>query len=947
MTDNMNRQTGFMVVLIAGLSVACIGLIVALALRSETHPDKPVSEYGSVAEPEPESEGNDEWTLSDDEDNEVEYTFPWEKEVRLPRSVVPIHYDVYLHPNLQEGTFYGKVDVLVQNGEPRDHFLIHTKYLTIQDASVSRGTEKVDLMEVMEYKRNEFLVMRAHKDMAPGNYTLSVSFNGNLTKGIVGFYKSVYTNAQGVKVPIATSKFQPTFARQAFPCFDEPSFKSTFAVTLVRPTDGYIALSNMPVERERKDEPTQGFTEVKFEKSVPMVTYLACFIVCDFEFQEKLTSRHQTKFRVYATPLQRDRVKYALDIGANITDYFEDYFQIPYPLPKQDMIAIPDFVSGAMEHWGLITYRETNLLFDERESSSSNQQRVATVISHELAHQWFGNLVTLSWWDDLWLNEGFASYVEYKGVTNYHPDWDMEGQFLIKDLHRVMDLDATINSHPIVQPVDHPDQITEIFDTISYAKGASVLRMLEGFMGSEEFKLGISRFLKRFQYQNAVTQDLWTELSKVSSLNITKIMDTWTRQMGYPVLQIEKVKPTVYRIIQERYLTDPASSSKSANSPYGYRWEVPVTYITSTDPKNIQQKWLGAKEGYMELNIPPGVKWVKFNKGQTGYYRVNYPIEDWNAFGELLKEDPNTLDSTDRASLLNDAFSLAESGHLDYSIPMAMTQYLRKEKSYVPWNAVIDKLYRMHELMVNTDAYPALRKYLLTLVSDHYERLGWKDEGTHTERLNRVNIIGLACLVGHVGCLEEAGRLFNDWIEDDKVYIAPNIRRSVYKYGMMYKGNSRSWNIMFDRFMREDNAQEKKKLQYGLSWIKEPWILQQYIEMSKNESVVRSQDFLTGLRYIQWNPVGTPIVWDFIRREWPYLVARYTLNDRYLGRMPKYIAPFFSSQFKLDEMKAFFAKYPDAGAGERSRKQALETILNNISWLERHKNVIHSWLQRQ
>ena len=210
-------------------------------------------------------------------------------------------------------------------------------------------------------------------------------------------------------------------------------------MTLIKPSE-YIALSNMPVDTEIQNSPSKGLTEVKFQRSEPMVTYLACFIVCDFEYEEKLTAIYKTKFRVYAPPTQKERLAYALDIGANITDYFESYFEIPYPLPKQDMIAIPDFVSGAMEHWGLITYRETNLLFDQRESSSLNQQRVASVISHELAHQWFGNLVTLSWWDDLWLNEGFASYMEYKGVANYHQDWDMESQFLTSDLHHVMDL---------------------------------------------------------------------------------------------------------------------------------------------------------------------------------------------------------------------------------------------------------------------------------------------------------------------------------------------------------------------------------------------------------------------------------------------------------------------------------------------------------------------------
>lgn len=247
---------------------------------------------------------------------------------------------------------------------------------------------EIPLMEIIEHEANEFLVIRPEEKVPAGNYTIEIMFGGSLTRGIVGFYKSVYTNSEGRQIPMATSKFQPTYARRAFPCFDEPSFKSTFSVTLVRPSnDGYIALSNMPVEREVPNSPSTGLTEVKFVKSVPMVTYLACFIVCDFEYEEKLTATHKTKFRVYATSENRQRIKYALEIGANITDFFEDYFEIKYPLPKQDMIAIPDFVSGAMEHWGLITYRETNILFDKQISSSYNKQRVATVISHELAHQ--------------------------------------------------------------------------------------------------------------------------------------------------------------------------------------------------------------------------------------------------------------------------------------------------------------------------------------------------------------------------------------------------------------------------------------------------------------------------------------------------------------------------------------------------------------------------------
>ena len=383
----MSRQS-WLVVLVAILTITCLGLIIGLAtLGSSEQLQQP--QRSQAAEPEPESEP----------EAEPVFTEPWEKDVRLPSHLLPLHYDLYLHPDLDTGLFMGRVAIAIEATSPTSYFLVHTKYLDISDTRLANEDgDEISYMRAFEYERNEFWVVQLEEEVAAGNYSLSMEFNGNLTKGITGFYKSVYTNKLGEKVSIATSKFQPTYARKAFPCFDEPSFKSTFTTVLVRPSQGYIALSNMPVANEVEESPSTGLTTVTFQKSVPMVTYLACFIVCDFEYEEKLTTIHQTKFRVYATPAQKDRVRYALDIGANITDFFTDYYNISYPLPKQDMIAIPDFVSGAMEHWGLITYRETNLLYDDRESSSANRQRVATVVSHELAHQWFGNLVTLKVW---------------------------------------------------------------------------------------------------------------------------------------------------------------------------------------------------------------------------------------------------------------------------------------------------------------------------------------------------------------------------------------------------------------------------------------------------------------------------------------------------------------------------------------------------------------------
>lgn len=330
----------------------------------------------------------------------------WEEDNRLPQTVQPLNYDLYLFPNLENATFTGKVTITVETSEPRSFLLTHIQWLNITETRLTKESEEIPLEAAFEYSPNEYYVIVPEAKSNPlpvGKYHIFLEFKGRLDRDILGFYNSSYISQDGQVHKIATSKFQPTYARRAFPCFDEPSFKSTFKTTLVKPnTSGYIALSNMPEESSKVDSPLPGYTEVSFEKTVPMVTYLAIFIVCDFEHLETVSMQQKIPFRVYGTHQQKDRLNYALQIGAAVSEYYEGYFDIPYPLPKLDMAAIPDYSSGATEHWGLITYRESNLIFDPSSSSWANKERVAMVIAHELAHQWFGNLMTVFWWNDLW-----------------------------------------------------------------------------------------------------------------------------------------------------------------------------------------------------------------------------------------------------------------------------------------------------------------------------------------------------------------------------------------------------------------------------------------------------------------------------------------------------------------------------------------------------------------
>nr|CAD7448211.1 unnamed protein product [Timema bartmani] len=687
--------------------------------------------------------------------------------------------------------------------------------------------------------------------------------------------------------------------------------------------DNQMGHSLMLFQGEVSDSPAPGLTTVEFRTSVPMVTYLTCFIVSDFQRLPPVNISQGFPFSVYSTPAQVNKTAYALELGSKVTEYYIDYFNIPYPLPKLDMIAIPDFVSGAMEHWGLVTFRETLMLYDANISSTANQQRVALVVAHELAHMWFGNLMTLKWWNDLWLNEGFATYMEYKGVDNAHPDWHVMDSFLVDELHPVMVLDAVLSSHPIVQSVGHPDEITELFDTISYNKdllhvtsgvtrnfeegvstldsenaintrealnthnrhfnaaevncqltiadltltrdkdcimgslnaesgAASIIRMLEDFLGADKFREGVSRFLNKFKFSNALTQDLYDELesSGPEALDITRVMDTWTRQMGFPVVTVTPQKGGVRELRQSRFLADPDALRDQQED--GYLWDIPVTYTTASSDK-VHRAWLNSDMDSQRVENHLG-KTIPSSPDQDS--NLDLPVLGSIAqhkTSALANSATESLETPDRAHLLDDAFKLADSGLLDYKIALNLTGYLGNETEYIPWSVAATNFGFLRKMLSGTTTYPKLRKYVRNLVDRAYRQVSWDVDPEDSNSNN-------------------------------------------------------------------------------------------YIEYAKDESNVRSQDFFTVLHFIASNPVGNPIVWDFIRSEWEYLTGRFTLNNRYLGRTIPHVCSSFANKFKLQEMEMFFSLYPEAGAGTTARKQALEKVSNNIKWLEKHRTTIDTWL---
>ncbi|XP_015717477.1 glutamyl aminopeptidase [Coturnix japonica] len=856
---------------------------------------------------------------------------------RLPTYVKPIHYDLEVKPEMDTDIYTGTVNISIALGQSTSHLWLHLRETKITEMPTLRKSsgQQIALTDCFEYKAQEYIVMKAEAALTVTDesdpYILTLKFQGWLNGSLVGFYRTTYTE-KGVTKSIAATDHEPTDARKSFPCFDEPNKKATYSISIVH-QDKYGALSNMPVQETVSLG--NGWNRTTFQKSVPMSTYLVCFAVHQFQWVER-TSASGIPLRVYAQPQQLHTAEYAANVTKKVFDYFEEYFNLSYSLPKLDKIAIPDFGTGAMENWGLITYRETNLLYDPNESASSNQQRVAAVVAHELVHQWFGNIVTMEWWNDLWLNEGFASYFEYLGVNASEPDWQMLEQVLIDDVLPVMKDDSLLSSHPIVVDVSTPAEITSVFDGISYSKGASILRMLRDWITPELFQKGCQAYLKNHHFQNAKTQHFWEALEMASNKPVSEVMDTWTRQMGYPVLEMGN--NSVFT--QKRFLLDPNADISSPPSDLGYKWNIPV-------------KWgLGNSTNYMFYNTSDSAgititstanSFLNVNPDHIGFYRVKYDSQNWATLSTSLVNNHETFSAADRAGILDDAFSLARAGLVDYSVPLDLTRYLINETHYLPWHRAISAVTYIADMLEDdTNLYLRFQEYFRYLVKPIVNKLSWSDTGSHLDRLLRASVLDFACSMNDAESLKNASQQFEQWLQGQT--IAVNLRLLVYRYGMQNSGNESSWNYMFEKYQETPLAQEKEKLLYGLASVTNITLLDRYLKYVYNSSLIKSQDVFTVLRYISYNMYGKTMAWDWIRLNWEYLVGRFTINDRNLGRIVT-ISQNFNTDLQLWQMENFFEKYPNAGAGELPRSQSIEQVKNNIQWLKENKEEIQMWLE--
>ncbi|XP_062535538.1 aminopeptidase N [Armigeres subalbatus] len=937
---------------------------------------------------------------------------PQEDDVRLPRSIEPIAYNIRLIPFIVEDnfTFAGTVDIEVRVKEDCDNITLHAVALHIHEAHVRRhepganrddddgggrstrhlndatgsgnndnrqehsevdnayddttgdhddaGHIQIDRQLVVESKQF-YVLMFKRKLLAGERYVVRIKYDGILNDYLQGFYRSSYTARGNETRWLATTQFQPTDARRAFPCFDEPALKARFTISLARPKQ-MISLSNMP-RMKTYSAPEPGLEDYVwdvYEQSVPMSTYLVAFVVCDFIH---LSSGN---FAVWTRSDAISSARYALDVGPKILKYLEQFFDIKYPLPKMDMIALPDFSAGAMENWGLITYRETAMLYEENVSANSNKQRVVTVVAHELAHQWFGNLVTPSWWTDLWLNEGFASYMEYLGVDAVEPAWKSMEQFVVNELHNVFSLDALSSSHQISVKVHNPEEINEIFDKISYGKGAAIIRMMDHFLTSEVFRKGLTNYLNEKKYQSADQDDLWTFLTAEARVqnvfddatSVKEIMDTWTLQTGFPVVTVKRdYDSKSIEFTQERFIfKDPSNDTHSKKGEEHPLWWIPITFTTlgesdfnSTKP-NV---WMKAEDKLVlqDMDIP-NHDWMVVNIQQTGYFRVNYDHRNWGMIVDHLmdKRKHTEIAPSNRAQLIDDALNLARGGYLNYSTALNITRYLVHETEYVPWKAAIGSLNFIDSMFIKTSHYDVFKKYSLHLLKPIYAKVGFEDpkDSPLLTIYKRVDVLTAACHLGYRDCISKCVQKFYEWMHephpDINNPVSPNLKNIVYCTAIKY-GDQAEWDFAWERFQKTTIPSEKETLLSALGCSRETWILSRFLEYSMTDAFgIRKQDVFRVFIAVSNNVIGQPIAFSYIRNNWQKMKDYLGTSMSNLNMILKYSTKRLNTQYELDELKEFAQTHvKDTG---RTIQQAIERAQANIVWLETNVDAIVQWL---
>ncbi len=843
--------------------------------------------------------------------------------VRLTKDINPIVYKITLIPDLEGFLYKGEEVIKIKINKKTTEIVLHARELLIDHTKVflSQGKLRVGVKELIWKKENETVSFVLNSAVLPGIYNFYIEFEGKLSDSLRGFYRAKYEH-EGKQKFIATTQFEATDARAAFPCFDEPAKKAKFEVSFVIPKHLEAISNTVPVSVE---EHSGNYKKINFASTPIMSTYLLAFIVGEFEFLEGKT-KDGIQVRVFVTQGKKHQAKFALDVSIRTLEFFNKFFGIKYPLKNLDMIGIPDFAAGAMENWGAVTYRESQLLVDELQSSASTKQWTALTIAHELAHQWFGNLVTMEWWTHLWLNEGFASYIEYVAVDHLFPEWEIWKQFVYIDFNTALELDCLDNTHPVEVEVHHPDEIGEIFDAISYHKGASIIRMLAEYLGEDNFKKGLSYYLKIHAYGNAETDDLWKAFEKISKKPVRNLMKIWTSKSGYPYLDVKQSKKGfIYK--QGRFLSNPKSQAISKDKTI---WGIPLEVSHAQGKAKIL---INKKSG--EINHGESKNWIKLNSSETTPVRINYSPEILDLLIPQLES--NKLNAIDRLGLIRDRFAFAENGKSTTVEALKIAQAYKNDRDYNVWAELSTRLSELNSLFHDEKFYPALDSFIGELYIPLVEHLGFSPQKNepHITSMFRSLALSQAGIHKNESVINWAKKQFR---QIDSIH--PDLRGVVYGLAVKY-GGEQEFNKLLNRYKQEQMAEERNRLARGLGQTQNRDMVSKLLEFSLS-SKVKLQDAPSLIASTWSNHNSWELVFAFIKNNWKYLSKTYGDGGHTLSRiiMP---AKVLHTHKHLQDFKKFFTKNEAPGA-KRTVLQVSEQIESNILWLARDKNPVKKFL---
>ncbi|TDZ28345.1 Aminopeptidase 2 [Colletotrichum spinosum] len=851
----------------------------------------------------------------------------------LPTNVVPRHYDLTLEPDFETLKFDGMVKIDFDVVQDSNTITLNTLDIEIKNASLSLsagGQEKGLRDPFITYNEPKQAHSFEFTESLPkgSKGTLEINFVGDLNDKMAGFYRSYYLKPDGSKGILATSQMEPTDARRAFPCFDEPALKAEFTVTLIA-EKGLTCLSNMDVANE--EDLSSGKKAVRFNKSPVMSTYLVALIVGELNYIENNDFR--VPLRVYAPPSEDiERGRYALEIGVKALEFYEQAFGLPYPLPKFDQVAIPDFAAGAMENWGLVTYRTVEVLFDDKTSGAAAKERVSTVITHEIAHQWFGNIVSPDWWHALWLNEGFAEFASRYSLNAFFPEWKLKESFVREDLQAALGLDGLRSSHPIEVPVHKAEEINEIFDSISYAKGSCVVHMISAYLGEDVFMEGVRRYLKRHAWGNATTNDLWQALSEASGKDVGSIMNIWTQNIGYPVVSVTESGNSI-SVEQHRFLTTGDVRPEEDTVLY------PISLNVRTKSGVSKDLMLTTRDAQFEVD---DAEFFKINADSTGFFRTKYAIGRLEKLGNAAE----LLSVQDRVGIVADTCALATSGYQKTSSCLGLFKALSNagEAEYLVWDQILTRLGSIKMAWIeDQDIVDRLTELQRDIVSSMAYRLGWEFSSAdgHVEQQYKALMFSAAGMSGDEKVVAAAREMFAKFAAGDRTAVHPNIRSSVFSIVLKFGGEI-EYNTVLKFYESAETSDERNSALRTLGQARDDKLRQRTLNMLLSGQV-RDQDIYIPIGSLRSTKGGIEALFDWLQTRWDEIYTKFPAQSSMIGSIVSYCTGGLTKQEQLDKLNSFFAEKEKKGF-VRALSQSTDSIKAKIAWTSRDTEDLRKFL---